>query len=141
MEKVIESKTCKKCGKIKSIDNFTFRSDTFTYRNECKECEKKWKNKWYREYYTKYPEKQRQKALKTLYGLTHEDWLRMWDNQNGKCAICNNSFGSPSDACVDHNHESDKIRGLLCRQCNAALGLFKDDSEILNNAAKYLEAE
>ena len=140
MEK-IETKVCRECGKEKSIDNFTFRSDTYTYRNKCKECEKKWKNKWYREYYAKYPEKQRNRALKTLYGLTHEEWLAMWNNQDGKCAICNSPFENPSDACVDHNHRTDEIRGLLCRQCNAALGLFKDDSEILNNAMKYLEAK
>ena len=82
--------------------------------------------------------KYNKQKLEYKYNLTHEDWLAIWDNQDGKCTICGKLFENPSDACVDHSHETDEIRGLLCRQCNAALGLFKDDVKILNNAIEYL---
>lgn len=73
------------------------------------------------------------------YGLSHEDWVTMWENQDGECAICGRVFESPSDARVDHNHITDVTRGLLCRRCNAALGSLKDSPEILNDAIEYLK--
>ena len=64
----------------------------------------------------------------------------MFKEQNGVCAIC----GSPevsdrnSNLCVDHDHETGKIRGLLCNKCNRGLGYFLDNPKILKNALKYL---
>ena len=135
MEKI----RCRKCGELKEEIYFTLRTDTHKFRTECKECEKKWKNKWYREYYSNNPELSRERRLKQNYNLTSEKWLEIWKFQGKKCAICEKSFNGTSDACIDHNHQTGEIRGLLCRQCNAALGLFKDDLETLNNAIKYLE--
>lgn len=77
--------------------------------------------------------------LKEYYGLDYKDWLLMWEKQDGKCAICGSSFNSPSDAYVDHNHKTDEVRGLLCRNCNFLLGHCLDNIKILKNAIKYLE--
>lgn len=65
----------------------------------------------------------------------------MVKNQNGLCQICK-SFKSnrKSRLCVDHNHLTGKIRGLLCDRCNRAIGLFGDDSNILESALEYLKA-
>jgi len=76
--------------------------------------------------------------LKDKYNLSHEEWLKIWNNQNGKCAICKIAFPSPSDACVDHNHETGKIRGLLCIKCNAGIGYLNDDPKITSMATEYL---
>lgn len=55
---------------------------------------------------------------------------------NGRCEICGNSRAR---LCVDHDHESGRVRGVLCHSCNSALGLFKDSLSFLKNAIGYLE--
>ena len=78
--------------------------------------------------------------LKRNYGLSIEQFNIILLSQNNKCARC----GSPAPdhhkkrLNVDHCHETGKIRGILCDACNRALGLFKDDPEILNKAIDYL---
>jgi hypothetical protein len=57
--------------------------------------------------------------------------------QDNKCAICNTSVSG--NLHIDHCHNSNKIRGLLCGSCNRGLGLFKDNSAVLASAIKYLE--
>jgi hypothetical protein len=81
--------------------------------------------------------------IKRKYGITIKDFNEMLEKQQGKCAICPHKFDEKiksQNACIDHNHETGKIRGLLCRTCNRALGLFKDNPEILYNAATYLRS-
>jgi len=100
-----------------------------------------------KEYHINHPEKvnKNQKAnsrkchLKLTYNLSPESWLEIWKYQDGKCAICGNSFTSASDAYTDHNHETDEIRGLLCRKCNFGIGLFNDNPKLLMEAIKYLK--
>lgn len=74
--------------------------------------------------------------LKSTYGLSLADWQNMFDAQNGKCLICNQS---DKLMCVDHDHELKVNRGLLCKDCNSGLGLFKDNPENLYRALKHLE--
>ena len=78
----------------------------------------------------------RKSMLKHKYGLTHEDYERMYQAQDGRCAICKQPF---DNLCVDHNHKTGRVRGLLCVPCNAALGSFKDDVQHLRRAILYLE--
>lgn len=91
----------------------------------------------------KNPERQKQiirrQKLKK-YNLSYKDWLAMWGNQDGKCAICGEPFAEHSEACIDHDHnyQTGEIRGLLCRKCNAGLGLFNDDYELTTRATEYL---
>ena len=76
-----------------------------------------------------------------MYNITLEEYEEMSIKQNHKCAIC----GSPEMnnknkvLCVDHNHTTNKIRGLLCGLCNTGLGNFLDNSRRLVNAIKYLK--
>lgn len=79
-------------------------------------------------------------ALRRRYGLTLEEYNTIFTNQDGKCAICKiHQIELEDKLCVDHNHETDKIRGLLCRECNFGLGKFKDDKELLLEAINYLD--
>ena len=87
-----------------------------------------------REYYLN----NRISVIERHYNLSYGAWLEMWESQNGKCAICEKVFDSPSDACVDHNHETGEIRGLLCIKCNYGLGQFNDNLQLLENAIEYL---
>lgn len=85
-------------------------------------------------------EKNRRKSQLSQYGLTIEEYDKLYDEQNGVCACC----GEPQTlGCrflsVDHDHETGRVRGLLCTNCNIGLGHFKDDKEKLKMAIKYLE--
>lgn len=76
--------------------------------------------------------------LKKLYGMSPEEYSTLMAAQGGKCAICRSSCPR-GRLSVDHNHETGEIRGLLCRDCNRALGIFRDDPDRLRKAAEYLE--
>ena len=76
--------------------------------------------------------------LKREYGLTVQDVKQMFIGQNGMCAICSNTFRDRYDMTVDHDHATGKVRQLLCRSCNRALGLFKDNISTLSKAVDYL---
>lgn len=67
--------------------------------------------------------------LKYLYGLTVEQYNKMIKKSGGKCKLC----GKKRKLCVDHSHETGKIRGLLCKSCNVHLGWFENrKNKILN---------
>lgn len=86
----------------------------------------------------------RQNHLLRTYGISEEEYSLLLSQQKGVCKICLQPGtgptvrGASSNLCVDHDHATGKIRGLLCRECNAGLGKFKDDVERLRNAANYL---
>ena len=68
--------------------------------------------------------------------ITNEEYESKYAKQEGKCSICKESFDS---LCVDHNHDTGEIRGLLCKKCNLGLGNLKDSLELLRNAIDYLK--
>lgn len=72
-----------------------------------------------------------------LYGLTQEQFDAMLQAQDGRCAICKEPMGR---VCTDHDHSTGEARGLLCLTCNAGLGQFHDDPDLLRSAIDYLEA-
>jgi hypothetical protein len=81
-----------------------------------------------------------QRHLRRKYGLEVEGYedLKAWSN--GGCAICGAPNGTPSRRlCVDHDHATGEVRGLLCQTCNLGLGAFKDSIALLKVAIAYLE--
>ena len=80
----------------------------------------------------------RKTKIESKYNLSYEDWLKMWENQDGKCIICGKSFSKPSNACTDHNHKTGKVRGLLCTKCNLGIGLFNDNPKLTAKVTEYL---
>ena len=85
---------------------------------------------------------EKNKWLKRKYGITLKERNVILKKQNNKCKICFYKFNEnefKSIACVDHCHTTNKIRGLLCRTCNAGLGYFKDNIETLTKVITYLE--
>ena len=73
------------------------------------------------------------------YGVSPEQYLDMWEKQEGKCKICGKKLPDGDYLHIDHDKETGEIRGLLCRDCNLGLGNFRDNPESLRNAAEYLE--
>lgn len=80
--------------------------------------------------------------------MEREDFERMWQQQEGACAICfvpltnieldNDPKNKSNTACVDHCHSTGKVRSLLCARCNKGLGLFDDETEKVKAAYEYL---
>lgn len=155
-------KKCSKCGIRKLISNFYARASASDgLYSMCKECNKKkfiaWRLKNYakwleymRNHYQKSkengsyykrksvkPEIRRIYRRKNRYGLDHNLFLKILKRQNGKCAICSTLFLGKFS--VDHDHDANYVRGLLCNSCNHGLGLFRDNVDYLKKAAIYLE--
>ena len=82
-------------------------------------------------------EAQRRWRMKSIYGTTVEDYDAMFEQQGGVCGICHHPQESKKLA-VDHCHETGKVRGLLCENCNTGLGKFKDDPALLDAAKEWL---
>lgn len=75
--------------------------------------------------------------IRKYYGLTLDDVAVMLEAQNGCCAICRSPFGN-DERCIDHDHRTGKIRGLVCHRCNMGIGFLRDDPAILTSAAIYV---
>lgn len=71
------------------------------------------------------------------YGISLKDFETLYDNQDGKCKICDKILNK-NKGHLDHCHKTMKIRGLLCITCNMGLGSFRDDKNLLQRAIKYL---
>jgi hypothetical protein len=72
-----------------------------------------------------------------VYGLTEDDYWRLYEKQNGVCAICGER-GKRDKLDVDHCHKTGAVRGLLCNRCNLCIGRFEDNPMYLKSAAEYL---
>lgn len=130
-------KKCTKCDKFKEYKEFNKSSKRKDGRREqCRKCEQK---------YRLSPEVKQMRYERDLlkkYNLTLNNYNSIFAEQKGCCRICKThqmSFERP--LCVDHNHETGEVRGLLCDRCNRALGLFSDSPTLLEEALTYLKKE
>lgn len=83
-------------------------------------------------------EYERRLKLLNKYGISEAVWDAMYDLQGGRCAICQADFALVTKVCVDHDHTTGRVRGLLCNVCNQGLGYFADDVARLARAMEYL---
>lgn len=142
--------SCTKCKETKPKDSFRKRKNSSNgLQYWCRKCE----NKANRQRYKPKPKKKkkqtnpktikrnaRNRMLQHRYNITLEEYEQMYENQNGKCSICNDNYpsGGTNGLYVDHCHKTGNVRGLLCPRCNSLLGRFLDDQKILNKALEYL---
>ena len=86
--------------------------------------------------------KRRQRTdLLKKFNINADQYEAILKEQNGVCAICQNSEPCDRLLAVDHCHTTNKVRGLLCSNCNMAIGKFKDNVEYLKKAVEYMERE
>jgi hypothetical protein len=75
--------------------------------------------------------------ISARYGLSLEQYEELKAKYNGMCFLCDKYEGDKLH--IDHCHETNKVRGMLCGSCNRGLGLLKDNVEVLKRAVKYLQ--
>jgi len=82
---------------------------------------------------------QKRSRLLCKYGLSFEEYTALLAQQEDRCAICRTDMTDPFPSfVVDHDHITGEVRGLLCNQCNAGLGFFRDDVARVRSALRYL---
>lgn len=110
------------------------------HREECIEKMKKYHIR-HREvkkrYYRKHIEKYRMEHIQRTFGLTPEAYEELFAKQENKCAICGALRGTVKFA-VDHDHKTNRVRGILCTRCNSMLGMARDNTVILESGIQYL---
>jgi hypothetical protein len=84
------------------------------------------------------PLRYKEHNLRSDHDMSLKAFVGLFMSQDCRCAICQTPFQNYQSACVDHDHQSGKIRALLCSKCNMAIGLFQDDFRIVREAARYL---
>jgi Recombination endonuclease VII len=152
MSEETRTKVCNRCKAEKSWDDFSRRSENRRPPAYCKICTNEYKKQWITDNYQhvldwnadwrkKHAEKlrlfHRRNHLKRKYGMTLEQYEALFQQQEGKCAICRER----EPEVVDHDHTTKEIRGLLCHPCNKGLGMFRENKIVLMNAALYLTKE
>lgn len=118
-----DHKFCRTCRRVKPRSEFGLRRSSAGdgRMSACKECRKV---------------QSRAGHLKRQYDLTEQEVQAMREAQGGVCAICRTAAAVH----VDHDHQSGKVRGMLCFNCNAALGHLRDDPILFRRAVRYLAA-
>ena len=121
-------RTCSSCSTPKP---FAFYAPSKTgyagFESRCRDCSKS---------------AARSSRLMSMYGITEDDYQRMFESQGGRCFVC--GFRPKTiPLAVDHDHKTGLVRGLLCSKggvgCNGTLGMFKDNVEIFRRFVEYLE--
>jgi len=138
---VNDVKKCSKCGVIKSTDQFSKqRQNKCGVRADCKECRKR----EYDQHRHVILARHKVYKLKQEHALTFAAYMNLLVLQHGCCAICGTRCNTKSGKLkrrldVDHDHITGRIRGLLCNNCNTALGKVKDSVVILERMITYLK--
>jgi hypothetical protein len=130
-------KQCSKCGMPKPLSSFkAARKNPDGLYGWCRAC----CTKRFHELNT--PERRATAARRVrdaAWGLSDGEYDSMLEAQGGGCAICGETCKSGRSLAVDHDHASGQIRGLLCGDCNRAIGMMADSPERLRSAADYVE--
>ena len=136
-------KRCCHCKKVKPVEDFHRDKTTSDGLNRrCNICDGESNKAYYQSKHESEPEYYQNQHLKTRFGITLADYDKMAEIQNGVCAICSESEVRKDRArlSIDHNHETGKIRALLCDRCNRLIGIAKEDIILLNKVIKYLRS-
>lgn len=118
------TRKCSHCGCVKSINEFASdRRELLGKAYRCKVCDNNIR---------------RNNHIKKKFNISADAYEDLLNKQNGVCAICNLHDASGQRLAVDHEHETGRIRGLLCFSCNVGLGKFREDIAILSKAINYI---
>ncbi len=126
----MEMKICKTCQTEKPLSEFwkrTYKSGVVKTQSKCKSCQTTKRRKYYKPH----------EYARRKWNLTEEEYTTLINRSQGLCEVCNTPMGDKR--CIDHNHSTGEIRGVLCNKCNTALGLVGDNTTTLTKLIQYLE--
>lgn len=136
------NKTCIRCGETKPIDLFA-KNGKYSggRRNYCKKCHSKYVTEYIKQNPAKRSKYNPDRKFKK-HKLTQEQYLSLYNLYSGKCHSCKDRDATN----IDHDHKccpglyscGKCVRGVLCSQCNTALGLLQDDKQKIKNLMKYI---
>lgn len=133
------TKLCRRCGKEKPAAAFYKRSRAADgLQHWCKTCCHAGKTDWRKRNPANAKRSDFYRRIKQAYGLTRAQYDALEADQNGRCAACHDKLGTGHARAVDHCHDTGRVRGLLCRHCNVALGHVRDDQRRLQSLIVYL---
>ena len=121
-------KTCTRCLQELPNDQFhkrTMRGGKVGLQPKCKKCSTEVRRQYYKPH----------EYMRRKFNLSDEQYAAFMENDN--CQVCGQDITSKK--CIDHCHITEKIRGVLCNNCNTALGLVEDNVQILSKLIQYLE--
>jgi len=140
-------KKCTACGEMKPPSEYRTYGTRAGRRlkPECNACLKKRETEWRKTN----PEKARRiwwVCSLRKYGLTIQAYEVLLQSQGGRCAICQDVLGDrgklkKGSPHIDHDHATNRVRSILCGQCNVAIGALKDDPAIVLKAYEYLKKQ
>ena len=125
-------KSCARCKKRPRASHVSY----------CASCWNAYQSEYRRRRYAEEPdyrEKIKRKARMRRYGVTPEQYDEILERQGNVCAICA-TRPNGKELGVDHNHETGAVRGLLCTNCNGAIGMLREDPDLFASALRYLES-
>lgn len=138
---------CTSCGLDVSEEDFVVGANVKGKQYKyCRACVKKYRDThnrnnplYQKEWYQERKRRGHYSARRlNNFGLTQEEYDRLFDFQGNKCAICGTTDPGPRDWSIDHDHFLGDTRGILCKDCNTGLGHFKDREDNLQAAIQYL---
>jgi len=154
-KKELIEKSCEYCSKLfltkhnakhcssKCSNKNWQKNNKERYKTSKKEAQNKRKldnpEKYYAERRKNARKNQKWSYIKRQYNLTKDQYFLMLDLQNSRCKICNNIFENSAKTHIDHDHNTGKVRGILCQKCNHGLGMFNDNIQLFYNAIQYLQ--
>jgi hypothetical protein len=131
-------KQCFKCKNHKPLTDFNIDKRTNKPRSYCKQCNNQINKTWRLNNLQKAKDQNKKHQLsfklKNLYNITESHLSLLYKKADNKCMICQKK----KKLYIDHDHQTNKVRGLLCSKCNLGLGHFNDDIETLISAIYYL---
>jgi hypothetical protein len=139
-----QTKYCKFCDRTLPLSEYNKMGPRLQSR--CRKCQSDYHKTYVRKVdKLKRAEANRKWRLQKEFGISLEEYDVLLEKQNGVCAICgltekmfHHNSKRPWPLCVDHDHQTGKVRGLLCNKCNTGLGKFNDDADLMGRAWRYL---
>lgn len=136
------TKVCTSCGTDRPLDQYNKRAAGKDGLNSCcRPCVNAKSMEWYQNNKERARKNHREWTLRSLYGISESEFQALLAAQAGKCALCSVVFTEVGrrNLCVDHDHVTGEVRGLLCRLCNRSIAQLGDNAEGLRRAVAYLD--
>ena len=141
---------CRKCRKEKTLDCFANNGNGYQYKDGksrykavCRECLNAYTKQWRKDNPQKARRTDHSYRTQKKYGISRDQYEKLMERHQDGCALCGakTANGKTQHLNVDHNHNTNAVRGLLCTRCNTVLGLVKEDMSLLSRMIQYLNGQ